>query len=350
MGCGTQISAVSVTPKQTYSWIKGKILGVGTYGTVYEGLDNNTGSIVAIKNYKLTDNIAQSLQILKAVKKEVQLHRKLHHKNIVKYITTDVDPNRRFIDVILELVPGGSLLERIKAFGPQEEQLIRVYAQQILEGLIYLHSKGIVHRNLKCSNVLIDKDGTIKLTDFGTSFKLGGINSASGIGESPFWQAPEVVNNTGVSTLTDIWSFGCTLIELLASHPPYYRKNITVKEVYDEIKNKPPQIPERATFLLRDLISKCLIYDISHRPSAAMLLGHPFIRNSCASIPVVHTESVNLSVKTSNYFDTKNFPNRAEEVIVNGCTDSMVKKTEPKKEEIVKSAALESLEKKLKNL
>ena len=277
MGCGSDHTANNIIPQRKYNWVKGKILGKGTFGTVYEGLDNNTGKKVAIKNIQLTNSLTQNIQIIKDIKSEVRLHRKLKHPNIVQYITTDIPPDKNSIDIIIELVSGGSLLDRIKAFGAHDEPLIRIYAQQILEGLVYLHSNKIIHRDLKCANVLIDKKGVIKLTDFGTSVKLGRYNPTGIIG-SPFWIAPEVLSNTGHSTLTDIWSFGCTIIELLTGHPPYYKENITLKEVFREIKKGPPNIPEKASFLLSDMLSKCLVCDNSNRLTAAALLCHPFIK------------------------------------------------------------------------
>ncbi len=350
MGCGFQQTVNPVNPKLNYKWKKGKIIGKGAFGTVYEGLNQSSGEIVAMKNFRLSDKISENFSLVNSIKKEVKLHRQLNHKNIVKYITIDVPPDKQSIDIILEYLPGGSLLERIKVFGPQEESLIKFYAQQILEGLVYLHSKNIIHRDLKCANVLLDKSGFVKLTDFGVAVKLATFNPTDLIG-SPYWIAPEVLNNTGQDKTIDIWSFGCTLIELLTSHPPYYKEKMSIKEVFEKIKQGPPPIPPRASFRLADLISKCLVYDSSRRPSAAELLTHPFLTNDPLSYnSAVKNDQINLSVKTSNAFESRNFPVHSEEPIVVGATESMKKGAEAKKmEEFVKSPEMMILEKKFQN-
>ena len=138
----------------------------------------------------------------------------------------------------------GSLGQTLKSFGKLNEALVARYVVKILEGLHYLHTSNIVHCDLKAANILTTKNGNVKLTDFGVSLNLramererggvdvdGGQRSSSGgsgggephgnVAGTPNWMAPEVIELKGASTKSDIWSLGCTVVELLTGRPPY---------------------------------------------------------------------------------------------------------------------------------
>jgi len=100
---------------------------------------------------------------------------------------------------------------------------VTVYIAQVLEGLVYLHEQGVIHRDIKGANILTTKEGLVKLADFGVATKLNeaDFNTHSVVG-TPYWMAPEVIELSGVCAASDIWSVGCTIIELLTCVPPYY--------------------------------------------------------------------------------------------------------------------------------
>ena len=98
--------------------------------------------------------------------------RALNHPNIVKYYGSEISEDDQGVDIILEFVPGGSIRQLLDKFMHFEERLVKIYTRQMLEGLQYLHDKNIIHRDLKCANVLVDNTGTIKLSDFGASKKI----------------------------------------------------------------------------------------------------------------------------------------------------------------------------------
>lgn len=203
----------------------GDLLGRGASGQVYRALNFLTGETVAIKSISLHSLAPSSLPDIMS---EIDLLKNLNHPNIVKYKGFARDKESLFI--VLEYCENGSLQTILKKFGKFPESLVAVYISQVLEGLIYLHAQGVIHRDIKGANILTNKDGSVKLADFGVSSKVppaGGTMGGVGGGDdnevvgSPYWMAPEVIEQSGASTASDIWSVGCVVVELLEGKPPY---------------------------------------------------------------------------------------------------------------------------------
>ncbi|KAI8538492.1 hypothetical protein RHMOL_Rhmol09G0108000 [Rhododendron molle] len=163
-------------------YMLGDEIGKGAYGRVYKGLDLENGDFVAIKQVSL-ENIAQE---------DLNVIMNLNHKNIVKYLGSL--KTKTHLHIILEYVENGSLANIIKPnkFGPFPESLVAVYIAQVLEGLVYLHEQGVIHRDIKGANILTTKEGLVKLADFGVATKLteADLNTHSVVG-TPYWMAPE---------------------------------------------------------------------------------------------------------------------------------------------------------------
>jgi serine/threonine protein kinase len=224
--------------KSSPEFIKGQCIGTGNIGSVYSGLSLITGEIVAIKSIKINSQ-QQANEIIIAVQKLSELK----HRNIIKYVSTQMT-NEQEIDIILEYCNGGSIKQLLEKFDSFDEKLIKLYVRQILEGLVYLHEQGIVHRNIKNCNVLVDGDGTVKLTDFVLSDILIGedpeailyFNSSKADG--PYWMAPEIASKSNnITTAVDIWSVGCIIIEMATKNPPWSNVAKTYDEVYELITN-----------------------------------------------------------------------------------------------------------------
>lgn len=208
----TELSELSEAP--LIPWRKGELIGEGTFAKVYQCLSLTDGKLLAVKSIQMDADSVEK------VKREVQMLRQLSHKNIVKYIQTDVGENS--VNIVMEYISGGSLRALVSQYAGFSEKLIQYYAAQILEGLAYLHANNIVHRDLKGANILLSPDGVIKLTDFGSSARLSQQASIClSIKGSPYWMAPEVVNEEGHTTKADIWSFGCVLIEMRIAKAPW---------------------------------------------------------------------------------------------------------------------------------
>lgn len=257
-------------------YMLGDEIGKGAYGRVYKGLDLENGDFVAIKQVSL-ENIAQ--EDLNIIMQEIDLLKNLNHKNIVKYLGSL--KTRSHLHIILEYVENGSLANIIKPnkFGPFPESLVAVYIAQVLEGLVYLHEQGVIHRDIKGANILTTKEGLVKLADFGVATKLteADVNTHSVVG-TPYWMAPEVIEMSGVCAASDIWSVGCTVIELLTCVPPYYELQ-PMPALFRIVQDERPPIPESLSPDITDFLRQCFKKDARQRPDAKTLLSHPWIQN-----------------------------------------------------------------------
>ena len=196
-------SATRVKDQVPRNWTCGDLLGQGAFGSVYLGLDNDTGRLMAVKQVSLGHaggaSSAKIAEHIRSLESEVDTLKLLDHPNIVRYIGTE--RNAKLINIFLEFVPGGSIASLLTNFGPFKEPVVKMYTKQILLGLEYLHNNGIMHRDIKGANILVENTGLVKLADFGASKKIedlvtigSGANSVKG---TPYWMAPEVITQTG---------------------------------------------------------------------------------------------------------------------------------------------------------
>jgi serine/threonine protein kinase len=250
----------------------GYCLGKGAFGSVYKALNWGTGGTVAIKQVGLSHLPKTEL---KNMMQEIDLLKNLHHPNIVKYhgFVTSTDN----LYIILEYCEGGSLQSMCKTFGKFPETLVALYLSQVLQGLLYLHEQGVIHRDIKGANILVMRDGLVKLADFGVATK-GNVGESSVVG-TPYWMAPEVIQLSGATTASDIWSLGCTAIELLDGKPPYSNFN-PMPALFRIVNDDHPPLPEGASPVVRDFLMQCFQKDPNLRVSAKKLLKHPWIVNA----------------------------------------------------------------------
>lgn len=199
-----------------------------------------TGETVAVKQVKLADLPKSELRVITL---EIDLLKNLDHPNIVKYrgFVKSADS----LNIILEYCENGSLHSISKNFGKFPENLVGIYMSQVLHGLLYLHEQGVIHRDIKGANILTTKQGLVKLADFGVATRTTTFHESSVVG-TPYWMAPEVIELSGATTASDIWSLGCTVIELLDGKPPYHKLQ-PMHALFRIVNDDHPPLPEGAS-------------------------------------------------------------------------------------------------------
>ncbi|GAN08564.1 conserved hypothetical protein [Mucor ambiguus] len=250
----------------------GNCIGKGQFGSVYRTLDLATGEVVAVKQVKVDDE-----ELYKDMMKEVNILKRLSHKNIVKYI--GFIPNQHSLNIVLEYAENGSLMSTLKAFGAFPEKLVASFCSKILNGLSYLHENQVVHCDLKAANILTTKTGDVKLTDFGVSLNLKKTVDAADISGTPNWMAPEVIELKGATTKSDIWSLGCTCIELVSGKPPY-SDLLAMSAMFHIVEDEYPPFPENLSQDMKSFLLCCFQKDPSDRKSSLELQRHEWITSN----------------------------------------------------------------------
>ncbi|KAL7333728.1 ATP binding [Mucor circinelloides] len=270
------------------TWMKGSLIGRGTFGDVYLGLNPISGELMAVKQVELpVENSAteeRKKSMVKALHREIELLRELEHDNIVQYLGSKEDES--YFSIFLEYVPGGSVAGLLSSYGAFQEPLVKSFVRQILKGLNYLHNKDIVHRDIKGANVLVDNKGGVKITDFGISKKVeediilqGQSASAAhrpSLQGSIYWMAPEVVKQTHYTRKADIWSLGCMVVEMLTGDHPFPEYS-QMQAIFQIGCYTAPNIPANLSEDAQDFLRCTFQLNHEERPSADELLKHPFL-------------------------------------------------------------------------
>ncbi|KAL6305267.1 hypothetical protein BKA93DRAFT_220477 [Sparassis latifolia] len=279
--------------ERTIKWIKGALIGAGSFGKVYLGMDAATGLLMAVKQVELptgsAPNEERKKSMLSALEHEIELLKEFHHENIVQYHSSCIDDDH--LNIFLEYVPGGSVTSLLRNYGAFEEPLVRNWVRQILLGLNYLHERDIIHRDIKGANMLVDNKGGVKISDFGISKKVednllpGHRAHRPSLQGSVFWMAPEVVKQTAYTQKADIWSVGCLVVEMLTGEHPWAQLT-QMQAIFKIGSSAKPTIPADISAEAENFLQ--LTFELNHkaRPTAAELLKHPWIVNQ--PLPLGH--------------------------------------------------------------
>lgn len=260
-----------VDPRTKVTYLKGKFLGKGGFARVHELTDLTTNRLYAGK-------IIPKCRLITAHQKEkilreIELHRSLTHKRIVRFHHFFEDDDHVYI--VLEYCTRKSLVHVLKNRKLLTEPEVRYFMLQFLEGVDYIHRKGIIHRDLKLGNLFLTENMELKIGDFGlaTHYETEKNTKVTVCG-TPNYIAPEVLNMEGHYMETDIWAVGCIMYAMLVGQPPFETSTLT--ETYARIMGNNYSLPDNISEQAADLIMKMLKNKPTDRPSIEQILKHSF--------------------------------------------------------------------------
>ncbi|XP_021668040.2 mitogen-activated protein kinase kinase kinase 5 isoform X2 [Hevea brasiliensis] len=279
----SQVIAKAESMPLKSQWQKGKLIGRGTFGSVYVASNRETGALCAMKEVDIFPDDPKSAESIKQLEQEIKILSQLKHPNIVQYYGSEIVEDRFYI--YLEYVHPGSINKYVREHcGAITENVVRSFTRHILSGLAYLHSMKTIHRDIKGANLLVDASGVVKLADFGMSKHLTGQAAELSLKGSPYWMAPELMqavmrNDTSsdLALAVDIWSLGCTIIEMFTGKPPWSDYE-GASAMFKVLKDTPP-IPETLSPDGKDFLNCCFRRNPADRLSASMLLEHRWLKN-----------------------------------------------------------------------
>ncbi|KAG5486305.1 hypothetical protein CUR178_07616 [Leishmania enriettii] len=287
--CALVAPQIMLEDSELEGWTPLKTIGKGSFGAVYTALLRN-GRTVCCKVIEL--GCIEGDEEMDKLRNEIALMKRLRHPNCVQYYGSLEDKAKNTLNIFMEYVSGGTLTSFVTKFKSIPLNTLRQWIYQMVCGVKYLHECGIVHRDIKGDNVLVSVDGIVKLADFGCSKAIDDVCSAthgcSTMVGTPYWMAPEVIKCEagGYGMKSDIWSIGCTIVEMLTGKPPWPECNSMWAAVY-KIANStglPTEIPADVDPELMDLLERCFERNPKLRPTAEAMLKHAFLARVSESV------------------------------------------------------------------
>ncbi|PNF35040.1 Serine/threonine-protein kinase PAK 4 [Cryptotermes secundus] len=262
-------------------------IGEGSTGTVCIAVDRTTGRQVAVKKMDLRKQQRRELLF-----NEVVIMRDYHHPNIVEMYDSFLVQDELW--VVMEFLEGGALTDIVTHARMDEEQIATV-CKQCLKALAYLHSQGVIHRDIKSDSILLAADGRVKLSDFGFCAQVSQeLPKRKSLVGTPYWMSPEVISRLPYGPEVDIWSLGIMVIEMVDGEPPFF--NEPPLQAMRRIRDMPPPklknthkitLPinqsinqRKVSPRLQGFLERMLVRDPAQRATAAELLQHPFLRQA----------------------------------------------------------------------
>ncbi|CEG42167.1 ste ste20 mst protein kinase [Plasmopara halstedii] len=258
-------------------------IGEGSYGKVYKAVNKSSAEVVALKVVPVENEDRAAYEELT---REILILERCKSPFVVQYLGSFSYESQLWI--AMEFCAAGSLADLHVLRGRQvlREAEIAAVCANITLGLAHLHSQGLIHRDIKAGNLLLNRDGVTKLADFGVSAQLTAtVGKRRTVIGTPFWMAPEVIQEAQYDCKADLWSLGITALELAEGEPPLAHMH-PMRAIFLIPNRAPPELRAPANFSaeFRDFIALCLKKDPQERASAENLLHHPFIARNVDSL------------------------------------------------------------------
>ncbi|CAL0307739.1 unnamed protein product [Lupinus luteus] len=255
------------------SWVRGKCIGKGAFGTVDIAVAKSNGQVFAVKSVDLKTGLPGQIE---ALENEIKILRRMNSPHVITFLGDDItcEGTTSYQNLHLEYMPGGTVADMDHA--DVDELLVRRYARCLVYALRNVHERGVVHCDVKGRNVLLAGEGSIaKLADFGSAVEFTVEDHVVPRG-SPMWMAPEVIRREYQGPESDVWSLGCTVIEMVTGRMPWEDDGFnTLNRI--GFSGELPEFPAELSELGRDFLEKCLRRDPKERWSCDQLLQHPFL-------------------------------------------------------------------------
>ncbi|KAM4664758.1 serine/threonine-protein kinase PAK 6 isoform 1-T3 [Discoglossus pictus] len=246
-------------------------IGEGSTGVVCIAREKHSGRQVAVKMMDLRRQQRRELLF-----NEVVIMRDYQHANVVEMYKSYLVGEELW--VLMEFVRGGALTDIVSQTRLNEEQIATV-CKSVLQALEYLHSQGVIHRDIKSDSILLTLDGRVKLSDFGFCAQISkDVPKRKSLVGTPYWMAPEVIMRSSYGTEVDIWSLGIMVIEMVDGEPPYFSDSPV--QAMKRLRDSPPpklRNSHKASPILRDFLERMLVREAAERAPAAELLDHLFL-------------------------------------------------------------------------
>jgi len=248
---------------------KEQVIGEGSYGKVYKGQDLENEAVVAIKVIEL-EGLDDDLE---TILQELKMLSQCRCQYVTSYFGSFLHESQLWI--IMEYMDGGSVADILRRYGGIKESYLLCITYQVLHAVKYLHRKGVIHRDIKAANILLSRNGGVKLADFGISSQISRtLRKRNTMIGSPFWMAPEVIQQPifGYDEKADVWSLGITILEMANGLPPNAGEH-PLRALLLIPKQDAPELTGEYSNSLKELVHSCLQKDCKMRPSADHLLA-----------------------------------------------------------------------------
>ncbi|KAJ6610724.1 kinase-like domain-containing protein [Mycena sp. CBHHK59/15] len=263
-------------PVRGFSWIRGQPIGRGAHGRVYLGLNATTGEMIAVKQIDISRRggaakAGVDSHSLRCLERDMESMKAVRHSNLIEYFGLEEGIDG-IVSIFMEYEPGTSIRALVLKHGKFDADTVKSFTSQVLDGLAYLHSGGLLHGGLKSTNILVGVSGVCKIE---------GLGCPEGCSPCNLWTAPEIIKTKykAYDAKVDIWSTGCVVLEMWDGRRPWFGLEAVavMYKLHCETLRPPVSADLGLTSVAEDFMEKCLAINPADRMRATELRRHPYL-------------------------------------------------------------------------